>query len=37
MLRVLTTVYTLVFLMMVVLAILSFLGVFRDPNVNPGM
>ncbi len=37
MLRFITTVYTLMFLLMVALAIMSFFGVFSDPNVNPGM
>lgn len=37
MLRLLTTLYTLVFVLMVALAIMSVLGVFSDPFVDPGM
>jgi hypothetical protein len=35
--RVLTAVYALFFVMMVVFAVMSFLGVFSDPFVDPGM
>ncbi len=35
--RVVTTVYGLIFALMVFLAVLSLLGVFTDPYVNPGM
>ena len=37
MLRFITTVYALMFLLIVALALMSFFGVFRDPYVNPGM
>lgn len=35
--RVVTWVYAVVFTLMVFLAVLSLLGVFTDPYVNPGM
>jgi len=35
--RVLTLIYTAVFVVMLLFAIMSFLGVFTDPFINPGM
>lgn len=35
--RVLTLVYTAVFVLMLVFAIMSFMGVFTDPFIDPGM
>lgn len=35
--RVLTLVYTAVFVLMLVFAIMSFMGVFTDPYIDPGM